>query len=127
KSFAQVGIILVDGSGRAITCDLSVRAGTPTFAFGIDYWNNGNSQFGSPTGPVDVMPIVNFPLWLKVQDDGTNITFSFSRTGALYFPVGSVSRKAWLSSGATGVGLMVGSNGANAVVNGTYEYFRQTQ
>jgi len=126
-NYAQVGFFLIDDSGRAITCDMSVRSTLPTFAFDISYWNSGTSFSTTPTDEVDTMPIVNFPLWLKVQDDGTNIIFSFSRTGALYFPVGSVSRTAWLSSGPTGVGLLIGSNGANAIVNGTYEYFRQTQ
>ena len=126
-NFAQVGFFLIDSSGRAVTCDLSVRNTMPTFAFDISYWNNGTSWATTPTGERYAMPLATFPIWLKVQDDGANITFSFSRTGTLYFPVGSVSRTAWLSSGPTGVGLLIGSNGANAVVNGTYEYFRQTQ
>src|SRR5207245_8981819 len=109
-NFAQVGFFLIDGSGKAITCDLSVRSTLPTFAFDISYWNSGTSFSSAPTDEVDAMPIVNLLLWLKVQDDGTNITCSFSRTGVLYFPIGSVNRAAWLSSGPTGVGLLVGSN-----------------
>ena len=130
-NYAQVGLFLIDsGSGRAITCALSVRTTTPTFGFEFSNWSSGTTwnSFATSPGMVGTMPGVTFPIWLKVQDDGTNITCSFSRTGTLYFPVGSVSRTAWLSSsGPTGVGLLIGSNGANAAVNGTYEYFRQTQ
>ena len=130
-NYAQVGLFLIDsGSGRAITCALSVRSTTPAFGFEFSNWSSGTTwnSFATSPGMVGTMPSVTFPIWLKVQDDGTNITCSFSRTGTLYFPVGSVSRTAWLSSsGPTGVGLLIGSNGANAVVNGTYEYFRQTQ
>jgi hypothetical protein len=126
-NYAQVGFFLTDGSGKAITCDLSVRSIIPTFAFDMSYWNSGSSFGSTPTGELYEMPVVSFPLWFKVQDDGTNITCSFSRTGTLYFPIGSVSRTAWLASGPTGVGLLIGSNGSNAVVNGTYEYFRQIQ
>ena len=127
-NWAQVGIVLVDGSGKAITCDLSVRSTNPTFGFEFSNWNNGSAwnSFASSAGIVGITPSATFPFWLKVQDDGTNITCSFSRTGALYFPVGSVSRTAFLSSGPTRVGLLIGSNGSNNVVNGTYEYFRQT-
>ena len=128
NSYGQVGLFLVDGSGRAITCALSVRSSNPTFGFDISYWNNGSSWSNSPTGVLYTMPTVVFPLWFKLQDDGNNnITCSFSRTGVLYFPVGSVSRTAWLSGGPTGVGLLVGSNMSSAVVNATYEYFRQIQ
>jgi hypothetical protein len=126
-NYGQVGLFLIDGSGRAITCALSVRSTNPTFGFAIEYWNSGSSWSASPNGVVDIMPTVVFPVWFKLQDDGNNITCSFSRTGVLYFQVGSVGRSAWLNSGPTGVGLLVGSNMSNAVVNGTYEYFRQTQ
>lgn len=126
-NYGQVGVLLIDGSGRAITCSLSVRSTSPTFGFDMSYWNSGSSWANSATGVIDTMPTVIFPLWFKIQDDGSNITCSFSRTGVLYFQVGSVNRTAWLSSGPTGVGLLIGSNGANAVVNGTYEYFRQTK
>ncbi len=129
SNWAQVGLVLIDGTGKAITCDLSVRTSGPTFGFEFSNWNSGTSwnSFASSGGIVGTTPSVAFPLWFKLQDDGTNITCSFSRSGTLYFPVGTASRTAWLSSGPTGVGLMVGSNGTNAVVNGTYEYFRRTQ
>ena len=126
-NYAQVGILLVDGSGKAVTCDMSVRSTSPTFGFDISYWNSGSSWSYSPTNVVDIMPTIVFPLYFKLQDDGTNITCSFSRTGTTYFQIGKANRTQWLSSGPQGVGLLIGSNEANAIVNGTYEYFRQTQ
>lgn len=126
-NYGQVGMLLVDGSGKAVTCGMSVRSTTPTFAFDMDYWTTGNLWTSTPTNEVDLMSTVVFPLYFKVQDDGTNITCSFSRTGALYFPIGQVARNEWLPSGPLGVGLFVGSNVSNQTVNGTFEYFRQTQ
>jgi hypothetical protein len=126
-NYAQTGMFVVDSSGKAISCVLSVRSTNPTFGFDISYWTSGTQWTRSPTSEIDVMPTVIFPLWLKLQDDGTNITCSFSRTGVMYFQVGSEPRTSWLSSGPTGVGLEVGSNFSNAVVDATYEYFRQVQ
>lgn len=128
SNWAQMGLMLVDSSGKAITCDLSVRSSSPTFGFEFSNWSSGAgwSNFING-GPIGLAPSITFPLWFKLQDDGTNITCSFSRTGVLYFQIGSASRTAWLSSGPTGVGIFIGSNGSNSIVNGTYEYFRQTQ
>jgi cytochrome c len=126
-NYAEVGILMVDGSGKAVTCSMAVRSTTPTFGFDISYWNNGNSWTSSPTGTLYTQPTVVFPLYFKVQDDGTHITCSFSRTGTTYFQVGEVNRTQWLPSGPQGVGLLTGSNGSNQVVAGTFEYFRQTQ
>jgi hypothetical protein len=127
-NYAQVGILMVDGSGKAVTCAMSVRSTNPTFGFDISYWSSGSSWNSSPTGgAIDIMPTVVFPLYFKVQDDGTHITCSFSRTGATYFQIGEVNRTQWLPSGPQGVGLLTGSNGSNQVVAGTFEYFRQTQ
>ena len=126
-NYAQVGILMVDGSGKAVTCGMSVRSTSPTFGFDVSYWNSGSLWSDSPTGSIDIMPTVVFPLYFKVQDDGTHITCSFSRTGTTYFQVGEVNRTQWLPSGPQGVGLLIGSNSSNQVVAGTYEYFRQTQ
>lgn len=123
---AHVGILLVDGSGKAVTCAMSVQSTSPTFGFEIDDWTTGSSWHSSPAG-LNPMPTLVFPLYFKVQDDGANITCSFSRTGTTYFRVGEVSRTEWLSGGQEGVGLLVGSNLSNQVVAATYEYFRQTQ
>jgi hypothetical protein len=128
NNFAQVGIFMVDGSGKAVTCAYSVRSNSPTFGFELSYWSSGSLWNSSPTGgAIDIMPTVIFPLYLKVQDDGTHITCSFSRTGTTYFQVGQANRTEWLQSGPQGVGLLIGSNESNQVVAGTYEYFRQIQ
>jgi Collagen triple helix repeat (20 copies)/PEGA domain len=126
-NYALAGIVLVDGSGKAVTCAMSVRSTTPTFGFDVSYWNSGSSWSNSATGALDVMSTVVFPLYFKVQDDGTNITCSFSRTGTTYFQVGQVNRTQWLPSGPQGIGLLIASNQSGQVVAGTYEYFRQIQ
>jgi len=126
-NYAQVGVLLVDGSGKAVTCAMTVRSTIPTFGFDISYWNSGGSWSHSETGVLDTMSTLVFPLYWKVQDDGTKITCSISRTGTTYFQVGEVNRTQWLPIGPQGVGLLIGSNSSNQVVAATYEYFRQTQ
>lgn len=127
-NYAQVGILMIDGSGKAVTCAMSVRSTDPTFGFDMSYWSSGSSWNSTPSGgAIDVMPTVVFPLYFKVQDDGTHITCSFSRTGTTYFQVGEANQTQWLPSGPQGVGLLIGSNSSNQVVAGTYEYFRQIQ
>ncbi len=126
-NYAAVGMVLVDGSGKAITCAMSVRSTSPTFGFDLSYWNNGSSVNSSPTGALDTMATVVFPLYFKMQDDGTNITCSFSRTGTTYFQLAEVNRTQWLPSGPQGVGLLIASNQSNQVAAGTFEYFRQIQ
>jgi hypothetical protein len=126
-NYAQVGILLVDGSGKAVVCAMTVRSNIPTFGFDISYWNNGGSWSNSETGVLDTMSTLVFPLYWKVQDDGTKITCSISRTGTTYFQIGEVNRTEWLPIGPQGVGLLIGSNSSNQAVAATYEYFRQTQ
>lgn len=124
---AQTGFLLVNGTGRAVTCAVSALSNTPTFGFSISYWNSSTSWNSSPTGEVGVISGLAFPVWLMLQDDGTNLTCSFSRNGSAFLPIGRVSTSAFLAGGPTGVGLLIGSNFSNAAVNGTYDYFRRVQ
>jgi hypothetical protein len=45
------------------------------------------------------------PHWLKMQDNGTNLIFSFSLDGITYRPLATVGRTAFLTNGADKVGI----------------------
>jgi hypothetical protein len=126
QPFPLCSLVLTDTSGKFIVFGVSFRDTKASLGLSVDYWTtvaaySGTSPFGPGTLPS------NFPWWLKVQDDGTNLTFSYSGTGSVFTPVATVPRTAFLSSGPTSVGLAVGSDGAGTTVNGAFDYFRQVQ
>jgi hypothetical protein len=119
-------LVLSDSTNKLIV--FGVFFANPSAALGltVGYWPsvadaNGGNPFGTTMLPS------TFPWWLKVQDDGTNLTFSYSGTGSVYTQIGSVSRTVFLLSGPTKVGIAVGSDGADTPVNGAFDYFRQIQ
>jgi hypothetical protein len=118
-------LVLSDSTGQIIVFGVSFRNTSAALGLSVDYLTNPTTYVTTPFGP-DTLPS-SFPWWLKVQDDGTDLKFSYSGTGSVYTQVLSVSRTAFLPSGPTQVGLAVGSNGANTPVNGAFDYFRQTQ
>lgn len=124
--YAVSGLVLGDSTGRLITFALSYRDSDADLGLSVDYWLTATTYYGISPFPASAMPR-HFPWWLKVQDDGTSLNFSFSGTGSVYTPVVSVPRTAFLSSGPTSVGIVVGSDGANTAVNGAFDYFRQVQ
>jgi hypothetical protein len=123
--FPLCDLVLSDLTGRIIAFGVSFRNVNGALGLSVDYLANATTYMSTQFGP-DTLPSY-FPWWLKVQDDGTYLKFSYSGTGSVFTQVLSVSRSAFLSSGPTQVGIAVGSNGANTQVNGAFDYFRQTQ
>jgi hypothetical protein len=119
-------LVLGDSTDKFVVFGVFFGNTSATLGLVVSYWTTATAYSGtSPFGP-GTLPS-NFPWWLKVQDDGTNLTFSYSGTGSVYTPVVTVPRTAFLSSGPTRVGLAVGSDGAGTTVNGAFDYFRQVQ
>jgi hypothetical protein len=65
-------------------------------------------------------------LFLKVQDDGTNLIFSWSFDGALYQVFQSVGRTSFLAN-PNQVGLGIGTNIASGTAWLDVDFFRRTQ
>jgi len=120
------GLVLGDSTGKFIVFGVFFANPSAQLALTVGYWPTGTDATGGNPFGSSMLPST-FPWWLKVQDDGTNLTFSYSGTGSVYTQVGTVSRTAFLSSGPTKVGIGVGSDGANTPVNGAFDYFRQIQ
>ena len=120
------GLVLGDSTNKFIV--FGVFFANPSAALGltVGYWPSGRDATGGNPFGTTMLPST-FPWWLKVQDDGTNLTFSYSGTGSVYTQIGAVSRSVFLSSGPTKVGIAVGSDGADTPVNGAFDYFRQIQ
>jgi hypothetical protein len=123
--FPLCDLVLSDSTGAIIAFGVSFRNTNAALGLSVDYLTNATAYISSPFGPATLPSY--FPWWLKVQDDGTDLKFSYSGTGSVYTQVLSVSRTAFLASGPTQVGIAVSSNGANTPVNGAFDYFRQTQ
>jgi hypothetical protein len=123
--FPVCDLVLSDSTGAIIAFGVSFRNTNAALGLSVDYLTNATTYISSPFGPATLPSY--FPWWLKVQDDGTDLKFSYSGTGSVYTQVLSVSRTAFLASGPTQVGIAVSSNGANTPVNGAFDYFRQTQ
>jgi hypothetical protein len=120
------GLVLSDSSNRFVVFGLFFANPSAALGVTVGYWPSlTDATGGNPLGTT-MLPST-FPWWLKVQDDGTNLTFSYSGTGSVYTQIGVVSRTAFLSSGPTKVGIAVGSDGADTPVNGAFDYFRQVQ
>jgi hypothetical protein len=119
-------LVLTDSTGKFIVFGISFRDTKPSLGLSVDYWLDASRYSGFSPLPAGILPSY-FPWWLKVQDDGTNLTFSYSGTGSVYMPVMMVPRTAFLSSGPTSVGLAAGSDGSGTTVNGAFDYFRQVQ
>ena len=124
--YPLAGLVLTDQSGKIIFFGASFRNSSGTLALSVDNWTTDTAYSGWSCFAAHTLPSY-FPWWLKVHDDGTNLTFSYSGTGSAYTQIVSVGRSAFLSGGPTMVGIGVGSNGANTPVNGVFDYFRQTQ
>jgi hypothetical protein len=119
-------LVLGDSTNKLVVFALFFANPSAALGATVGYWPSvTDATGGNPLG-VTMLPST-FPWWLKVQDDGTNLIFSYSGTGSVYTQIGAVSRTAFLSSGPTKVGVAVGSDGANTPVNGAFDYFRQIQ
>lgn len=61
--------------------------------------------------------------YLRIADDGVNITYSASNDGIGFYQVFQESRTAWFGSGPTQVGILIGSLAGSSL---TLDWFRRT-
>ena len=127
QPFPLCALVLTDSTGKFIVFSVSFRNTSAALGLNVSYWTSATAVYSGPSPfGLDMLPST-FPWWLKVHDDGTSLTFSYSGTGSVYTQILTASRYAFLSSGPTRVGLAVGSDGSGTTVNGAFDYFRQIQ
>lgn len=104
--YAASSLFLSDSSGKLIR--LWIGSSGANVEVGVDYWNNYSSYYGSAISSLIVQGGTGF---LKIADDGVNLTFYYGSDLNSLVPIGTLSRTAFLSSGPAKVGL-----GINAAI-----------
>lgn len=105
-NYQWYGIVLSDGSGKAITFNFYT-----TTSAQYQTWSDDNSQTVVSTISA------NLPLLIGVYDDGTNLHFLGSYDGVSSYTFYSVSRTAYLTAGPTEVGVAADSYGGKMTLN----------
>jgi hypothetical protein len=116
NSVNQVGIGWYDGSNKLHLLAYATNNGGAPYLF-VGKFNSATSF-----NTIDVQTNINAfaqPIWLQIQDDGTNVPFSFSQDGANFLQLLSVAKASgWL--GASGYNdVIFWSDPANAQTIGT--------
>jgi hypothetical protein len=123
--YNSAGIIIRDSGasklmlmGKGFTNAGSVPANSPSLQ--IEKWTNSTTFSSQPyvktfTGP---------PVWLKVQNNGTNLIWSVSNDGGNYTQIFSEGKNVYLT---TPDQVCIYVNAQVADIMGSFEYFRRTQ
>jgi hypothetical protein len=110
QNYLACGLVLSDGT-KFITLHLFVAGG---LNYQVIKWSSPTAASSDYTSAL----LVNFreQLWLRVSDDGTNLTFGFSPNGTDWtsLPATTKPRTDWFPGGASQVGIFCDPN------NGTY-------
>lgn len=114
------GLALIESStGKRITFDI----GQDTInAILIQNWASNSSLTANLISDIFLSRLV----YLRIADNTTNLLFSFSEDGITFFTVHSVSRTAFLASGANRIALLVNTVHATLDGTGSFHWFRRT-
>ena len=101
--FNGVAIGWYDGTAKLHALSYVLQSGGVPF-FEVEKWNsfssfNGNDVASAPNG-------YSQPIWLRIADDGTNISFGFSQDGANFLTLFSAAKSSGFL-GATGYSNVV--------------------
>lgn len=80
--------------------------------FLVGYWANVATLSSTPLNEVFFW---SYPTWLRIEDDGANLEFSYSVNGQDWTVVYSAARNAWFTTGPDYIGFAY-NNGNNANV-----------
>jgi hypothetical protein len=118
SNYNNAGLVLSDSSGKFVFFGLQT-----SLQLGAAYWNSPTTiSTGVGTNKVNFYtPVV----YLKANDDGTNLTFWYSILGAGWVQVAQVARTAFLTSGPTRVGFGADTESGNALIF-ECDWFRRT-
>lgn len=108
SSFGAVGLGWLDGTGRLQLMAYSINNGTSPY-FLVQRWNSPTSFNG--TNFSSASNAFAQPIWLRLADDGTNISFSFSHDGTNFLTLYSVAKASGFL-GATGYSNVIFFNDA---------------
>ena len=125
--WVRTGLILYDsGSGRLRGFGQGTVQGLQYINV-IDYTNTTTYYAMAAGGGV---ACTLYPwVYLRIKDDGTDLTFSFSHHGVQFVPIyGPISRTAFLTNGPDYVGIYVNNNQSSGALdlNVICDWFRRT-
>ena len=125
----QFGLHLEDGTGKilgfVVWWESTTAAGIPQLQIERLNSQTSFSAFSATLGPFGA---AWSGIWLKIQDDGTNLIYSYSLNGVIYHFMFKESRTAWLSAGPTLVGIGLDNEEVSTVnLSLVCDYFRRTQ
>lgn len=112
SSAPDMGIALRDSVSGRLT-SLHVIDNGQSNALQIDNWTNPTT-FSS--APVTWGMLIPHPIWLRMADDGTNVTLSYSANGSDFVTVEQVGRTSWLTNGPNGNCFYVDHESAPAAI-----------
>jgi hypothetical protein len=96
NNFSGAGIGWYDGSNKLHVMSLTINNGAAA-RLEVEKWNTTTS-FNN----IDIASSTNAfsqPIWFRIQDDGTNVSFAFSQDGASFLPLFSVAKaSSWLGT-----------------------------
>jgi hypothetical protein len=125
-NYSNCGIVLSDSTGNIIAFSLTYAGTNNGLALGQTvYYNGATSYNGTPQG--GWFGYMGTWYYMQVQDDGTNLNFSVSYDGLVFYPIYSASRTAFLASGPTLVGVGVDAENGSDNLYGQFGWFRRTQ
>lgn len=109
QNYLAGGIYVTDGT-KLITYGFGYGASGLPVAMGVSEFNSVSSFNSTLVGPNAL--IVPTPVFLKVVDDGTNLTWSWGFNGLDFLQVYQGAKGAFLTGGPTAVGFYSNSNNA---------------
>lgn len=112
------GINVGDGSGKLVTYGQSIYAPSGLAFMWLCKWTStsslsSNYSAQSISGPATAHAIANH--WLKIEDDNTNLKFSWSINGQVWYQYETRGRTDHLGSGPTRAGIFAYVNSGNVV------------
>lgn len=117
------GVVISDATGKLIVFNSGYDATPDTYMLAVTRYNSVSSFNGYAQ---DWPQPAGVPIYMRIKDDGTNLTYSYSRDGAHFFQFLQQSRTTFLASGPTRVGLVVDANSCGSDAMLTCDWFRRT-
>lgn len=126
SNFTYGGLVLREsGTGKFIAFALDNSGISP------NHWTNnttfGSGGLGGATYGTWPAPFRGSYVYLRAQDDGTNLVLTSSIDGVTYQPIASEGRTVFMAGGPNQVGLGFGTNIASGTCNMDVDYFRRIQ
>lgn len=125
NDFHSAGLALLENATGKLTIFVVGHNSAQTGSFCMAVYSFTNATTFSATRFINRFDSMG-PVYLKAQDDNTNLNFSFSLDGRNYHQVYTMTRATGFTTAADRVGLSVHSQNATYGADGSFDWFRRT-